>query len=112
MMLMHLSSDLVGWRRISGIISRWYRSWGAARVIAIFSSIFIPCSGFSEVIQLHGQSGTYLIPVRINDTITLDFLLDTGASEVTNPRRCILDPDAHAYGQAERFSRVRKIRTR
>ena len=53
-----------------------------------------------------------MIPVRINDTITLDFLLDTGASEVTNPRRCILDPDAHAYGQAERFSRVRKIRTR
>ena len=39
----------------------------------------------AEAIQLQRDAGTYLLPVRVNDAITRDFLLDTGASEVTLP---------------------------
>jgi len=38
-----------------------------------------------ESIQLQQRHGSYLIPVRINDTITLPFLIDTGASDVAIP---------------------------
>ena len=40
---------------------------------------------YSETIPLVRQGGTYLLPVRINDAITLEFLLDTGATDVTIP---------------------------
>lgn len=39
----------------------------------------------SETIQLEDHHGTYMLPVRINDSITLPFILDTGATEVVIP---------------------------
>jgi hypothetical protein len=36
-------------------------------------------------IPLQKQGGVYSLPVRINGVITLDFILDSGASEVTIP---------------------------
>jgi gag-polyprotein putative aspartyl protease len=43
-----------------------------------------PLQGPEEVhIERHGD--TYRVPVRINDTITLPFLLDTGASDLVIP---------------------------
>jgi clan AA aspartic protease (TIGR02281 family) len=36
-------------------------------------------------ISLQKQGGVYVLPVRINSVITLNFILDTGASEVTIP---------------------------
>jgi hypothetical protein len=33
-------------------------------------------------VKLTKRQGTYMVPVRINDAITLDFLLDTGADDV------------------------------
>jgi hypothetical protein len=39
----------------------------------------------SETIQLERQHGTYMVLVRINEAVTLPFVLDTGASEVAIP---------------------------
>jgi clan AA aspartic protease (TIGR02281 family) len=36
-------------------------------------------------VKLTKRAGTYMVPVRINDAITLDFLLDTGAADVAIP---------------------------
>ena len=36
----------------------------------------------AETIRLEREGGAYLVPVRINDAITLNFVLDTGAADV------------------------------
>jgi predicted aspartyl protease len=43
-----------------------------------------PAQGPEEV-HIERHSDTYRVPVRINDTITLPFLLDTGASDLVIP---------------------------
>jgi clan AA aspartic protease (TIGR02281 family) len=44
----------------------------------------------AEEIALVKEGEVYSLPVRINDMITLDFLLDTGASEVQIPADVVL----------------------
>jgi aspartyl protease family protein len=39
----------------------------------------------SEEVQIEKRGDSYLVPVRINNTITLPFLLDTGASDLVVP---------------------------
>jgi predicted aspartyl protease len=39
-------------------------------------------SATPETIQLTNEHGTYMVHVRINNTITLPFILDTGATNV------------------------------
>ena|SRR6266851_3454508 len=39
----------------------------------------------AETIQLERQGGIYMLPVRINGSITLPFVLDSGASDVSIP---------------------------
>jgi hypothetical protein len=39
----------------------------------------------AETIPLEHQGGTYVIPVRINDAITLKFILDSGVADVSIP---------------------------
>jgi TPR repeat protein len=39
----------------------------------------------SETIQLQRESGTYMVPVRINETVILPFVVDSGAAEVSIP---------------------------
>ena len=39
----------------------------------------------AEEIQLTKRGGTYSVPARINDALTLDFVLDTGAADVSIP---------------------------
>jgi hypothetical protein len=36
-------------------------------------------------VSLQRQDGIYVVPVRINDTITLDFIVDSGAADVIIP---------------------------
>ncbi len=64
-------------RRISGFL-------------LILTIIFQPRCATPESIKLQREGSTYLVPVRINDAITLKFLLDTGASEVTIPEDVFL----------------------
>jgi predicted aspartyl protease len=39
----------------------------------------------SENIQLERSGGVYTVPVRINDAITIPFVIDSGAAEVSIP---------------------------
>ena len=57
----------------------------AVSLLVAVAILFAPHLSLGESIRIQRQGGTYLVPVRINDAITLDFLLDTGASEVTIP---------------------------
>jgi Aspartyl protease len=38
------------------------------------------------VVPMMSEGGTFVVPVRINDQITLNFVVDSGASDVTIPR--------------------------
>jgi clan AA aspartic protease (TIGR02281 family) len=44
-----------------------------------------PSAQGPEEIQLEKRGSSYYVPVRINDTITLPFLLDTGAGDLAIP---------------------------
>jgi clan AA aspartic protease (TIGR02281 family) len=41
-------------------------------------------------VTLTGRGGTYRVPVRINDSLTLDFTLDSGASDVLIPADVVM----------------------
>ena len=42
-------------------------------------------SAHSETIKLEQEGGVYKLPVRINDAVTLPFIVDSGAAEVSIP---------------------------
>jgi len=44
----------------------------------------------TDEVSIEKRGGTYRVPVRINDTITLPFLLDTGASDLVIPTDVVL----------------------
>jgi hypothetical protein len=56
-------------------------------VILSFALALISCISFAgnTEIPLIKQGGVYTLPVRINEVITLNFILDSGASEVVIP---------------------------
>jgi hypothetical protein len=44
-----------------------------------------PTGSFSIAVPMKREGGTYAVPVLINDAITLDFVVDSGAADVTIP---------------------------
>jgi hypothetical protein len=50
----------------------------AGLVLAVLAAL----PALSETVQLEQSGGVYMLPVRINDTLTIPFVLDSGASEV------------------------------
>jgi clan AA aspartic protease (TIGR02281 family) len=42
------------------------------------------------MIAMENVGGVYLVPIRINDTITLDAIVDSGASDVSMPADVVL----------------------
>jgi len=44
----------------------------------------------SESLQLENSGGVYTLPVRINDAVTIPFIIDSGASEVVIPEDVFL----------------------
>jgi hypothetical protein len=59
-------------------------------VVQILSSALQLHTAASDTIQLEQQGGAYLVAVRINDAITLNFVLDTGATDVAIPEDVFL----------------------
>jgi hypothetical protein len=55
----------------------------------------------SETIQLQRQGGTYMVPVRINETIILPFVVDSGSAEVSISHGRISDAVKKWYSQTE-----------
>jgi predicted aspartyl protease len=58
---------------------------GSSEVIA---GLFKEASPISVPMRLHG--GTYAVPVLINDAVTLDFVVDSGAADVSIPEDVVL----------------------
>lgn len=50
----------------------------AGLVLAVLATL----PALSETIRLEQSGGVYMLPVRINDTLTIPFILDSGAAEV------------------------------
>lgn len=48
-------------------------------------SLVAPGPGIASEVQLVPQNGVYTVPVRINDALTVNFVVDSGASEVQIP---------------------------
>jgi hypothetical protein len=58
-------------------------------LIPLFFCLFAAQAAGLEI-PLHKQAGVYTLPVRINRVITLNFILDSGASEVCVPANVVL----------------------
>lgn len=59
-------------------------------IIALNVTGFFYLSAGAESITLSRSGGVFELPVKINNQITLDFILDTGASELSIPSDVIL----------------------
>jgi len=57
----------------------------AAQVVAALCALGILQTGVAASVALKSVGGTFLVPVVINNQITLDFLVDSGASDVVVP---------------------------
>ena len=55
-------------------------------IVVVASGAFSPQAAHGESIPLRSEGGTFVLPVLINDKITLDFTLDSGAADVSIPR--------------------------
>ena len=57
----------------------------AARLIGGLCTLLLAQPAASESIQLVQSGGVYMVPVRINNTITIPFVLDSGAADISVP---------------------------
>jgi predicted aspartyl protease len=57
----------------------------ATRLVFLLILLMVADITNAQTIPLEQDHGIYLVPVRINDTITLPFVIDSGASEVAIP---------------------------
>jgi clan AA aspartic protease (TIGR02281 family) len=51
----------------------------------LIALLAVTSTTIAEEIRLGSHGGTFSVPVRLNDSITLDFVIDTGASNVVIP---------------------------
>ena len=54
-------------------------------IFVLLLSVMLVGHTLGETIRLGQTNGIYTVPVRINDAITLPFVIDSGASEVAIP---------------------------
>jgi hypothetical protein len=63
---------------------------GVARLIFVCAAVGVLTSGcvtaaLGEQIPLENEHGVYMVPVRINQAVSIPFVLDSGAAEVSIP---------------------------
>jgi gag-polyprotein putative aspartyl protease/PAN domain len=61
-----------------------------AQIVAQPPSVERPSSGALISIPMQMDGGTYVVPVLINDAITLDFIVDSGAADVSIPADVVM----------------------
>jgi Flp pilus assembly protein TadD len=69
---------------------RWWKMRRSSTLAILAVLLLLGVRSGAEEIALAKEGEVYSLPVRINDMITLDFLLDTGASEVQIPADVVL----------------------
>src|ERR1700682_100004 len=62
-----------------------FRSYRIGLIGGLLSEIFATSTAYSESVKLKQLGGVYMLPVHINDTVTVPFVLDSGAAEVSIP---------------------------
>ncbi len=71
------------------ILQTWSRSTGAAIDTTLPAqqgpSLSTPATAVAKTVQLEHQHGVFMVPVRINDAVTIPFVLDSGAGDVSVP---------------------------
>src|SRR5437762_1836099 len=71
-------------------IARAVMRSGALSLLVCLAVALLSRPTTAEQIQLRKQGGTYSVPVRINDALTLEFVLDTGAADVSIPTDVVM----------------------
>ncbi len=71
-------------------IARAVMRSGALSLLVCLAVALLSRPTTAEEIQLRKQGGTYSVPVRINDALTLEFVLDTGAADVSIPTDVVM----------------------
>src|SRR5262249_50893948 len=71
-------------------IAHIVRGWRALLPLLCLAVALFSRPATAEEIQLTKRGGTYSVPVRINDALTLDFVLDTGAADVSIPADVVM----------------------
>jgi clan AA aspartic protease (TIGR02281 family) len=64
---------------------RWWKVRRSSTLAGLALLLLLGAKSGVEEIRLEREGDVYSLPVRINDVITLDFILDTGAVEVQIP---------------------------
>jgi clan AA aspartic protease (TIGR02281 family) len=54
-------------------------------VAVVVTALLTALALHAETIQLEQRGGVYMLPVRINDSVTVPFVLDSGAAEIAIP---------------------------
>ena len=72
------------------ISNKLKRELGNRDEVASSSSPSSPSSSGATLIPVKAQGGTYVVPVLINKTITLNFVIDSGAADVSIPADVVL----------------------
>jgi clan AA aspartic protease (TIGR02281 family) len=62
-----------------------FQSLGAALISITLPQTQNPLSAAKTTVQLKSDGGVFTVPVEINGAITLDFIIDSGASDVSLP---------------------------
>jgi len=58
---------------------------GIQKIATLFAALIFSSSIGAIEVPLVKEGGVYTVPVRINDVLTLDFIIDSGAAEVQVP---------------------------
>ena len=75
--------------RMTGTLKRretgWSITFAAKRITPAFGPASVPIS-----IPLQDEAGTYVVPILINNAITLNFTVDSGATDVSIPADVVM----------------------
>jgi hypothetical protein len=79
-LLTFLAGALAGWTSTASAQQKAMPVIGLIAGLSLLILATLPAA--SETVQLEQSGGVYMLPVRINDTVTVPFILDSGAAEV------------------------------
>ena len=63
----------------------WFYPMRRLSLVVWLISSLRPLSSFADQIPLEQEHGVYMVPVRINQAVSIPFIVDSGASEMAIP---------------------------